>query len=157
MVSILDIAKKATMGQAELLVKDTGYIPEDKLPWCPLGCAKTAADILREIAESNVRISAAVGGEQQGAAEQEFAKKVEQASGLDELGELVKESARIVCRVLDGLTEADLQKIRPMPWGAPYLLGEAIFLPASHMTYHDGQINYIQTLLGDSRFHWLEG
>jgi len=32
----------------------------------------------------------------------------------------------------------------------------AISLPAGHMMYHDGQINYIQLLLGDTKFHWIE-
>jgi len=27
-------------------------------------------------------------------------------------------------------------------------------LPASHMMYHDGQLNYIQTLYGDTEIHW---
>ena len=27
-------------------------------------------------------------------------------------------------------------------------------LPAVHMSYHDGQLNYIHSLCGDSEMHW---
>jgi uncharacterized damage-inducible protein DinB len=57
---------------------------------------------------------------------------------------------------MDSLNEADLDREVTMPWGATFPIATAIFLPASHMTYHDGQINYIQTLLGDAKFHWRE-
>jgi len=32
-----------------------------------------------------------------------------------------------------------------------------ILTAAEHMSYHDGQINCIQYLLGDAKFHWAEG
>lgn len=156
MASILDAAKNFTVENAERLIKDAGYIPEEKLAWCPIGCAKTAAQILAEVAGTNARIAAPIRGEEPGAAAEEFAKRIEAASTLDELGQLVTESAGMVCRAIDALSEADLDKQVRMPWGAMFPLGEAVFLPASHMNYHDGQINYIQLLLGDDKFHWAE-
>ncbi|MDH7480764.1 MAG: DUF1572 family protein [Armatimonadota bacterium] len=157
MKSILEVAKQLIRNQAETLVKDSGYIPAEKLSWCALGCAKTAADILKEIACSNVQMAASIRGEKPGKFEEEFADRVGKASTLTELGQLVKDSADIVCRAIDSHSEADLEKQITMPWGAVFPLYEAIFLPANHMTYHDGQINYIQLLLGDSKFHWAEG
>jgi len=154
MASLLDIAKRITQSQADLLVKDTSFIPQDKLFWRPMGCAKTAGEILREIAQSNVEIAAAVKGASLSPDEEEIKKKAERAESFAELSALVKQSADVVCRVLDGLTDADPERTRTMPWGAVYSLSEAVLLPASHMTYHDGQINYIQTLLGDAKFHW---
>lgn len=154
MASILDLAKRLTRGQAELLVKDAGYIPEDKLIWRPVECAKSAVDILREIARSNVEIAAAIKAGPLSPDEENIKEKAEQATSLAELGSLVKQSSELFCRVLDQLTEAALDETRTMPWGAVYPLTEAILLPASHKSYHDGQINYIQTLLGDAKFHW---
>ena len=61
-----------------------------------------------------------------------------------------------VCRAIDTFSEADLGKEVAMPWGAKFPAMVAILLPTSHMTYHDGQINYIQTLFGDAEFHWIE-
>jgi hypothetical protein len=68
----------------------------------------------------------------------------------------VMESAQIVCDAIDSLSDADLEGDIQMPWGFVMPAAVAIFLPDSHMSYHDGQLNYIQTLLGDTKFHWLE-
>ncbi len=153
MPSLKDIAKGGTMHEAELIVKDAKYIPEEKFAFCPMGCAKTAQAILREIASGNVMLARAIKGEGPDA---EFSARVEQAADMNALGELVMESAKIVCDAIDSIPDADLDKVVTMPWGASFPLFTAIFLPTSHMTYHDGQINYIQTLLGDSTFHWHE-
>jgi len=156
MASILDAAKGFTTWNAERLIKDAGYIPAEKLNWCAMACAKTAAQILAEIAESNSRIAASIRGEKPGPAEEAFAKRVEQASTVEALGQLVLESARAVCQAIDSHSDADLEERITMPWGAVFPLAEAVLLPASHMNYHDGQINYIQLLLGDDKFHWAE-
>lgn len=158
MVSIKEMAKGATMHGAETLVKDTKYIPEGKFCFCPMGCAKTAEDILRECAGTNARIAASLRSEDPttSAAYLEFQKKVDAASGLEAFDKLVMESSEIVCEAIDGIADADLGKQMKMPWGAMFPAAAAIFLPAQHMSYHDGQINYIQTLLGDGVFHWHE-
>lgn len=153
MISIKEMAKGATMHTATMLVKDATYIPEEKLCFCPMGCAKTAEMILKEIARGNGMLQAAIKG---GAPDAEFNAKVEAASGLDALGKLVMESAEKVCAVIDSIPESDLEKEAKMPWGATFPIYAAIFLPSQHMNYHDGQVNYIQTLLGDDAFHWLE-
>lgn len=157
MASILEMAKEFTVQQTEMLLKDASYIPEENLGYCAAGCAKTAAQILREIAKTNWEIAAAIKGAETGEAVEKLAKQIEDASTLDALSRLVRESADAVCGAIDSHSEADLGNMIRMPWGAMFPLGQAIFLPASHMTYHDGQINYIQLLLGDSKFHWVEG
>lgn len=153
MPSIKEIAKSGVMQQAELLVKDTKFIPDEKFAFCPMGCAKTAKDILAEIANGNIMFANVFTGAE---SDESFGKRVAQASTLADLGELVMESAAAVVDAIDSLDEADLDREVKMPWGATFPLWQAILLPVSHMTYHDGQINYIQTLLGDSGFHWVE-
>jgi len=159
MASIKEIAKYGTEHEAALIVKDTSYIPEEKFAFCPMGCAKTVEGILKEVAGTNARIAASLRGEDpaSSASYLQFEKRVGEASGLDVLGRLVIESGDLVCRAIDGIPEADLDKPVKMPWGAMFPASAAIFLPASHMSYHDGQVNYIQTLLGDAAFHWAEG
>jgi hypothetical protein len=154
MPSIKDIAKGGLMHAAETIVKDAKYIPEDKFCFCPMGCAKTAEAILREIAVGNVKLATAIKGEEPSA---EFEAKAGQATTIDALGALVMESAGIACAAIDTIADEDMEKLAKMPWGASFPMFVAIFLPSQHMTYHDGQINYIQTLLGDSTFHWIEG
>lgn len=40
------------------------------------------------------------------------------------------------------------------PLGRPMSRFAIAELPATHMMYHDGQLNYMQTLHGDSEMHW---
>jgi len=55
---------------------------------------------------------------------------------------------------LRGLSDEELDREVTAPWGAPF---KALFLAgvvASHMEYHGGQVNYIQSLYGDAEMHW---
>jgi uncharacterized damage-inducible protein DinB len=145
MPSIRDVAKQVTMSGAETLCKDTTYIPEEKLAWRPMEHGKSAEMILAEIARSNYEIAAAIRGQ---------SPKEIVIGDFVALKDCVMESAREVCKAIDSLSDADLEGTITMPWGGMFAASEAILLPANHMVYHDGQINYIQLLLGDTRFHW---
>ena len=146
MPSIREVAKNVTMDSAQTLCKDTTYIPSEKLDWRPMEHGKSAIAILSEIARSNFEIAAVIAGHPP--------KKVE-TEDYKALQGLVMESAGEVCKAIDSLSDEALEGEIQMPWGGMFAASEAILLPASHMNYHDGQINYIQLLLGDTRFHWM--
>ena len=148
MPSVREVAKQVTMSSAQMLCKDTTYIPSEKLAWRPMEHGKSVIAILSEIARSDYEIAAVILGGP--------AKKVE-TEDYEALKSLVIESAQEVCRAIDSLSDEALEGDLTMPWGGIFAASQAILLPASHMNYHDGQINYIQLLLGDTRFHWIEG
>ena len=59
-------------------------------------------------------------------------------------------------RLVDALGNLDVNTLGDMvegPMGPTPRLAIAQ-LPATHMMYHDGQLNYIQTLYGDKEMHW---
>lgn len=41
------------------------------------------------------------------------------------------------------------------PWQMPTPLYMLAQIAVSHVWYHDGQLNYIQCLLGDEKIHWM--
>lgn len=41
------------------------------------------------------------------------------------------------------------------PWQMPAPLFMIAHIAVSHIWYHDGQLNYIQCLLGDEKVHWM--
>ena len=41
------------------------------------------------------------------------------------------------------------------PWGMPTPVFILAQIAVSHIWYHDGQLNYIQSLLGDGEVHWM--
>lgn len=148
MPSVHEIAKEFTMDSARMLCKDAGYIPEERLDWSPMDCANSAIAILTACADTNFEMAAAMKG---GAVE-----KLPEGLDFQALKDRLMESAQAVCDAIDSLSDADLEGETQMPWGIAFPTSQAIFLPASHMSYHDGQINYIQLLLGDTKFHWME-
>lgn len=50
--------------------------------------------------------------------------------------------------------EALLAEVTP-PWQMPAPLFMIAQIAVSHIWYHDGQLNYIQMLLGDDKIHWM--
>ena len=146
MPTVREVAKEITMDAAGTLCKDASYIPQESLAWRPMEHGKSAVMILAEIARSNFDIAAAIKGE--------TAKKVE-TEDFEALKDHVIESAQEVCKAIDSLSDEALEGALTMPWGGVFPASHAILLPASHMNYHDGQINYIQLLLGDTKFHWI--
>lgn len=157
MPSILEMAQGAIMRGGETLVKDAGYIPADKLTWVPMACAKSAITILGEIGAGNQMLAEMIRGEKADRERFQAAREAAEASGtLAPMAEFVMDGCKAACAAIATLSEADLGKNVTAPWGAEIPLAVAIFLPAQHMGYHDGQINYIQLLLGDDKFHWME-
>lgn len=156
MASVYDMAKAHLTHSVETLLKDASYIPADKLTWSAMGCAKSAATILAECGRSNMDIAGAIRGEAPNPSYREREQAVIQSGSMDELKRFVEESRDKMIAAIDSLSEADLGKQIKMPWGATMPTPMAVLIPASHMDYHDGQINYIQCLLGDEKFHWAE-
>lgn len=58
---------------------------------------------------------------------------------------------------LGKVSEEDLAKDVVTPWGMPTPLFMVAQIAVSHVWYHDGQLNYVQCLLGDDKVHWMGG
>jgi hypothetical protein len=54
-----------------------------------------------------------------------------------------------------GASDDTLNKTVDAPWGMPTPLFMICQVAASHIWYHDGQLNYIQCLHGDGKVHWM--
>ena len=67
--------------------------------------------------------------------------------------QLLLESATELANAIRSLSPEDLEKTFQHPRG-PVLGENFILMPCRNMTYHAGQINFIQTLYGDSVFHF---
>lgn len=148
MSALHDLAKGFTMHSAETLCKDASFVPSESLDWKPMEHGKSVNEILSECAKGNMALAAAVRGEDP--------KDMDTSVDFDALKGCVMASAKEVCDAIDSLSDEDLGKEAQMPWGQIFPMAAAIMLPTSHMNYHDGQINYIQLLLGDLKFHWME-
>jgi hypothetical protein len=67
---------------------------------------------------------------------------------------MLDNSVNRLAAAYEALDENTLGDITDQPLGRPTPKFAPASLPIGHMMYHDGQLNYIQTLLGDDKIHW---
>jgi hypothetical protein len=59
----------------------------------------------------------------------------------------------MVLSTLEGLSEEQFLELQATDQGEKTRLQQCQFM-SMHIWYHSGQLNFIQTLLGDSDWHW---
>jgi len=125
-------------------------LPEDKRNWRPAEQSRTALDQVAECAILNGStvdlIETRVFSADFDYAEFTRAKD-ELSQDWDALRSLLHENTSRVVAAIRALPDADLDIQVNMPWG-PMTLAQVIAYPYWNMTYHEGQINYIASMLG---------
>jgi uncharacterized damage-inducible protein DinB len=88
-----------------------------------------------------------------------FRSQAESDAATDECDTLPKACAylhRSLTRLCDTLIALPAERLTEMvilPDGEKMPSALAMLVPANHMQYHLGQINYLQTLMGDEEYH----
>lgn len=151
-MNIIEGIKALTQEQTRWLDLGMEFIPTDKHCWCAGGCAKTPLEIYLECAGVYRTLAQVFQGKQPDRSESP--SKPEEFPDYATAKPLMAQCQQELFVALDGLGSADWGKKIALPWGHEMTLGELIYLPAFHASYHAGQLNYIQTLLGDTEFHF---
>jgi uncharacterized damage-inducible protein DinB len=132
------------------LVAAVKRLPADKVAWSPMGQARTALDQLAEVALLNgataEMLTAKAWTMGDDFAEYEKAKAA-LATDLDACLKLLAENSAKVVEVIKGLSDEDLAITIQMPWAAMTLAQTAMYAYWNPI-YHEGQINYIASMLG---------
>jgi hypothetical protein len=131
---------------------DWRAMPEDKLNQSPMGHARTPVAFTAEVIGVNFACAAILRDEPSLSEAEAMAKYSN--IGKEDGERLLQESCQALKDAAYGLSEEDLNAEVTAPWGAPCtklrLLG---FLPY-HLSYHDGQLNYLHAMYGDTKIHW---
>jgi hypothetical protein len=134
---------------------DFNHIPADKQMESPMGVARTATIFTAECASFNRWIIKIIAGEEVVRPDEEARKAYYGSFDTGEKAVLeLNSSVADLAVAIRGCDEDAMGSTVTMPWGAPMLLAEAIQMAAVHMAYHEGQLNYIQSLYGDGESHW---
>ena len=146
--------KEFTQRTKAFLVNDLKAIPAEKQNTCPGGCAHTALYMVAECAAVNSMIAKTLRGEEVNrppqAEREAFLKSFD--SETKALAFLEQETENLLAAI-DTLDENTLAERVQTPIGERSRYGLAE-IPAFHMGYHDGQLNYIHTLHDDHEMHW---
>ena len=143
---LANVTPKAASDMVEALMR----LPEDKRNWSPGGTARTALDQVAECAILN-RTTAQVIENRAFPADFDFAAfgkaKEELAQDWDKLHALLQDNTSYFIKTILAVPEEDLSVEVAMPWG-PMTLSQMISYPFWNMSYHEGQINYLASILG---------
>jgi len=134
---------------AEEFLSAIARVPDDKLEWSPNGDARTPLDILQECGRVNERWAEMLETGQWITWKQDHIQDLIARTSTRESAVAYFSAAteRFVAAVRD-LPDARLDEPFTAPWRTAST-AEWLMHALWHISYHEGQINYIQTLYGD--------
>ncbi|MBS1723900.1 MAG: DinB family protein [Armatimonadetes bacterium] len=155
MASLKEHMAKRIEEARDSYIKDFEALDECELGRSLGGVARVPYDFTYEVLFVNKRIATRLSGGDPGPFSMEgWMKAPEEYRDSKRMMEEFRSTADEILRLWNGTPDGELEKEIPLPSGnttSPLDLAE---LCASHMMYHDAQLNYIQTLVGDAEMHW---
>jgi len=146
-VTVQEYAAAAIEKSANDLIQAALTLPEDKRDWKPQDKGRSALSQLAECAVMNTMDAKIV---QAGAYQESLkAERDEMLVALDTPDKAItqlREGAAALAGAIREVPDADLGKEVSPPW-ATMTLAQFFLMPLWNMSYHEGQINYIGTLL----------
>ena len=134
-------------------------VPEDKLEWCPVGEMRPVLNQMQEIAVSATfflpLVKTGVAPEFDAAARKKAAELQRSFDTLEKCIIEARRSVAVLCQAIGAVPDAELEKEVIVPFGGGVTMTTADVLGSAawNMTYHLGQINQIQLMLGDKQMH----
>jgi len=136
----------------ELMAKTAREVPQDKIDWKPDPKGKSTREILEHLTGANHAFAALIRGESVPASDkQSFSIKPDQ---MDDAFAALHRSGLHLSEAIAEVTDSQLEEQREMPWGETWKMLRLISSPSSHISYHWGQLAYLQTLWGDQVDHY---
>jgi hypothetical protein len=142
----------------DMTSKDIRAIPADKWKATFGGCTRAADEVMADTIWMLEWCTGALKGQAETTPDE-----VGSISALkDELVDSEAAVARLTAaanafsEALRAASDDALNEVVTPPWQMPAPLFMLANIAVSHVWYHDGQLNYIQALLGDDKIHWME-
>ncbi len=134
-------------------------VPADKLEWCPTGKMRSVLNQMQEIAVSATffmpLIKTGVAPEFDAEARRKATELQRSFDTLDKCIDEARRTVAVLCQAIGAVPDAQLETEVVVPFGGGVVMTAADVLgtAAWNMTYHLGQINQIQLMLGDMQMH----
>ncbi|MCW5942619.1 MAG: DinB family protein [Fimbriimonadaceae bacterium] len=153
-----DQVVKTTMKALDDVCRAARAVPPDKQRWSPQGEARSTLDQMREIALQTpwfVRLLREKAPPE--VHDDTIRAAMAQTQGLtvEECVEAARRALPELCEAIEQIADEELEHEIDMPFGGGMrmTLADVMLLPSWNMTYHLGQINYVQLMLGDKKMH----
>ena len=134
---------------------DLHALPEDAFNKCMGGKARTVADIVYEVNLVNDHIGLTIRGEELFTWPEGWVKAPADMQTKEAVIAAFEKSAQKTLDTAESFTSEQLEEPFMSDEGETTRFERFRFI-ALHTWYHSGQLNFIQTLLGDDEFHWAK-
>ncbi|MEA2553716.1 MAG: hypothetical protein QOJ65_1892 [Fimbriimonadaceae bacterium] len=135
-------------------------IPADKADWIPQGEARSVLNQMQEIAVAatwfmNVIQDLRIPREKDQGIDETMVRAREGLKTIDACVDMARATTSDLCRAIASFPEEALEVEVTLPFGPGQAvsMGSVLYLHAWNLTYHLGQINQIQLMLGDREMH----
>ena len=148
------LAEKSFIGARHLIQKDLEALPEDVFAKSFGPASRTVADIIFEVNLVNDHVGTVIRGEPPfDWPEDDWIKApADFQTKADVIAEFQK-SAQKFLETIREFSHEQLEELLILEEKARTRFERCQFV-TQHMWYHSGQLNYIQTLIGDDAMHW---
>lgn len=140
-----------TEGAVDMLYRFARRVPEDKLEWKPYEEGRTILDQLQECAQAPIwyipMLDPSFSHGFANYEEMQTARK--EWKTLEDCERVTHENTAKLLEVVRNVSDEDLNTEVKMPWGETMRKVDVIGFHHWNLTYHLGQIAYVQTLYGD--------
>jgi hypothetical protein len=146
-----EVLIRLTEKQIDGVFRAARALPADKLDWKPAPGARSALDQLQEIATALAQFEQIYEEKKIDFDEAKFGKWVEERSKITSIDELEARCRKETAGLIDRINKTDPANFSdpvdlPFP-GGPYTYVDVLGYHYWNCSYHEGQINYIASLL----------
>ncbi len=140
-------------GAFSIFEKDLNALPPEVFTRCFGGKSRTVADIVHEVNMVNDDIGRNMRGEPMIDWPEGWITAPENLQSKPEVIEAFRASTARILELVDGYTADDLEAKVTTEHGETTRFERCRFM-VLHVWYHSGQLNFMQTLLGDDGWNW---
>lgn len=156
---IQDQVVKLTQRALDDVLRAVAAVPPDKITWKPAPTARSVFEQMQEVAHSARFFVPLLLGQAMPEMGDHARKQTEELRASFDSVEKCCAAARIhtaeFCQHVANLPDSRLEEEVTLPFagGIAMTIADVLFLHYWNLTYHHGQICYIQTMLGDLDMH----
>ncbi len=143
-------------GLQGMYTADINAIPDDKWKDTFGGCTRSACELTADAVAFTDWVARAINGDVDPNYNPDTMKVfVDRCSTKEGAVAGLQQHCTALFNAITTASDDDLQRTITAPWGMDTPAFMLAHIAVSHLWYHDGQLNYIQSLLGDGQVHWM--